>query len=301
MRASLASRMPLRGASRGTPARSLDGGVGNRTQEAAARALSIGSGAAAGAGNREPGSQRLAWGSAQVPRRQGYEECRRAGRCWLSRARGVGGKRTWSSRALRARSCAERREDAIPTALFPRNGSREPAPGPPASPLWSRGSAGKGTPTVGSFEGFPFFTSSPGRRGPGGDAGDAGPRHRSRAAAEACPPVPRSSLLRTSPGSGSKIPNRGKKEKARGRGRCGLGRPPSPPVGRQQRCYWRRGAARGKWGGGALLRGVWPDELAPEAAASPPGEAREEAPQGAHDLQEGGGCSFAHLRALPAF
>ncbi|KAF6364721.1 hypothetical protein mRhiFer1_009846 [Rhinolophus ferrumequinum] len=66
-------------------------------------------------------------------------------------------------------------------------------------------------------------------------------------------------LFSTSPGSGGKIPKQGKKEKARGRGRCGLRRPPSPPVGRQQRCYWRRGAARGKWGGVRLSAGSGAD------------------------------------------
>lgn len=63
------------------------------------------------------------------------------------------------------RTCAERREDAIPAALFLRNGSREPAPEPPASPPGSRGAAGRGAPTVGSFEGFP--SSRPSRGGEG--------------------------------------------------------------------------------------------------------------------------------------
>lgn len=110
------------------------------------------------------------------------------------------------------------------------------------------------------------------------------------AAAEACTPVLLSSLLRTSPGSGSKIPKQGKKEKARGRGRCRLQRPPSPPVGRQQRCYWRRGAARGRLRGGPRLS-------AGSAADGPESRlgrrllhrrrSRRRVPAGLHDLREG--------------
>lgn len=153
MRSSPASRMPRRGGSRGTPARSLDGG-GARTQEAAARALSIGSGGAAGS--------------------RGFS-ARRGGRrrCPGGRAtRSAGGAQVLPALAESAGSglgpaaeLSERREDAIPAALSLRNGSREPAPGPPASPPRSRGAAGRGTPTVGSFEGFP--SSRPSRGGEG--------------------------------------------------------------------------------------------------------------------------------------
>lgn len=160
------------------------------------------------------------------------------------------------------RSCAERQESGAPQPLFLKSGSWEPAPGLLAAPVprrcGRRDSSGAPSALSGGHlrgreagaEGFPW--SHPSRGGEDREGTPEPPALFARRR-EACTPVLLSSLLRTSPGSGSKIPKQGKKEKARGRGRCRLQRPPSPPVGRQQRCYWRRGAARGRLRGGPRL------------------------------------------------
>lgn len=257
--------MPLRGATPGTPARSLDGG-GTRAQEAAARALSIGSGGAAGSrGSRS--------------RRGGRRRCR-SGRA----ARGAGGRAGAAPHSVSRREADSVRPRAAGPGVVPRAGKtrcpprafRGPGagPGPPASPLRSRGAAGRGTPTVGSFfEGFPSSPPSPGRRGPGGDAGRQRPSS-ALAAAEARTPAPRSALPRTSPGSGSKIPNPGKKERARGRGRCGLGALPA--------LLWEGSSAAT---GGAGLRERSGEEARCSAGSDPTSSLR------------GGGCFTARRGA----
>lgn len=123
----------------------------------------------------------------------------------------------------RPRSYAERREGGDPTALFPKSGTWEP----------SRGAAGKGTPAAGprcaaggTFEGGGQAPRALLRHIPDpaarteGDAGDAvRPALLARRSGSLhSDPSLRSALRGTAPGSGSKIPKPGKKEKARGGG-----------------------------------------------------------------------------------
>lgn len=89
-------------------------------------------------------------------------------------------------------------------------------------------------------------------------------------------------------------PKARKERKSEGRGRCGLQRPPSAPVGRQQRCYWRRGAERGRRGGGpaSRLRRLLLHRRRGARGGSPPPRAPRP--------RAGAGCSLARLRALLA-
>lgn len=128
-----------------------------------------------------------------------------------------------------------------------------------------------------------FVTSQPRRRAPEAELGMSCAQLGSRAAAEACARVSSLSaaLGRTSPGSGSKIPKPGKKEKARGRGRCRLQSPPQPPV------LWGDSSAAT---GGVGLRGEAgrrPGEPTPEAAAAPPSGSGRRVPVGRRGLGEG--------------
>lgn len=73
-------------------------------------------------------------------------------------------------------------------------------------------------------------------------------------------------LLGTSPGSRQQDPKAGKERRSEGGGgRCRLRRPPSAPVGRKQRCYWRRGAAGRRREGPGLSAGS--GHRAPPASA----------------------------------
>lgn len=246
-----------------------------------------------------------------MPRSWGYRECRQAAGA-APHSGCVGGKRDLVQLRCYSELCQTPGRRRSPLRSLRRVGTGGWTP--PGSPRRSRparcvqmdsnrGLSGAPSRAGGRRLGLPLVTSQPERRGPRGDARDAGPQLRSRAAAEACTPVPRSAL-RTSPGSASKIPNQGKKEKARGRGRCGLRRPPSPPVGRQQRCYWLRGATRGKWGGGPGS----PPGLALTAlqassgggCCAAEGDEGGGSPRGARP-PGAGGCYSAPLRALPAF
>lgn len=206
-----------------------------------------------------------------------------------------------SSRALLAAElCPAPGERGSPAAL---SEARELGTGPRgSSPLPSRGAAGEGAPAAGS----PSALCGRRRalRAPSHPSRVGGNREGTRemlSFARRCgslhsrPSLFFSSLLRTSPGSGSKIPKPGKKEKARGRGRCRLRRPRSPPVGRQQRCDWRRGAARGRRRGGPRLSaGSAADgpETGSGGGRAPRAE-REEGPRGAARPPRRAGCSWA--------
>lgn len=140
------------------------------------------------------------------------------------------------------RSCAGRQESGDPPPLFLKSGCWEPAPGLLATPVpWRCGQRdSSGVLPMSSLGGHLRGREAGAECFPGSHPSRVGedregtpqmlcPQLCSRAAAEACTPVLLACLLRPSPGSGSKIPKQGKKEKARGRGRCRLQRPPSPP------------------------------------------------------------------------
>lgn len=167
MRSSPASRTPLRGARRWTPARSLDGA---RTQGAAARALSIGSGDAAGSGSRDFSA--WAWGIGAGAQELGLQGVQAGGRCCPAlrvsrREAGLGPAARCYPRVV-----SSARKTAIPTVLSPKSGNRELVPGGPPRRVRpahcvrrdsNRGLSGAPSRAGGSRLGFPW--SHPSRGG----------------------------------------------------------------------------------------------------------------------------------------
>nr|XP_051711920.1 uncharacterized protein LOC127493258 [Oryctolagus cuniculus] len=193
--------MPQRGASLGTPVCSLDGGCARTQGAALASALSM-----------EPGRTRSLAGS--PPGRRGSAQVRRSHAAWsagghhaVSRSPGepAGGRTRCSGALLAPELCGD--------SVGPRGAFSEVGAGTGcASKLAPRGAVDQGAPAAGPRDALWDTFPGDGRQRRG------------------LPP----SHPRRSPGSGSKIPKPGKKEKAKGRGRCRLQRPRSAPVFRDQ-------------------------------------------------------------------
>lgn len=163
----------------------------------------------------------------------------------------------------RSQSCAECGESADPHRALseewePRSGTRR------TSPLQSRGAAGTGAPAAGPQDArrlrgraaalgaflphIPAGVARNGRRRWG-----LWPRLCSRAAAEACAQSLALVFSEPLPDPAARSQSKERKKKRGGGGAADSSVLPSPPVGRQQRCYWRRGAARGRRGGAPRL------------------------------------------------
>lgn len=256
MRSPPASRTPRTGASRGTPARSLDGG-GARAQEAAARALSTGW-VAGRCGGAEPG----------LGDPRGCRGPRAAGWAAMPLLRGVGGKRD----AVQPRAAGPGVTPSAGKAAIPPRSFRRVGPGSRPAALREKGlqpqapDALPGAPSRagGRRRGLSFVTSQPRRRGPRATPGMPCAQLCSRAAEEACTPIPRSALLFGEPLPAPAARSQSQERKKK-RGAGALRTPAS------SQCSCGETAAlllaeRGREG----EAGRGPGQPAPEAAAAPP-------------------------------
>lgn len=235
-----------------------------------------------------------------MPKRSGCERRRRACRCCPALGESAGSGLRPAARCW-PRSCAARRQDAMPAARFPRTGSREPG----AGRLRRRSG-----PAALRAEGLqPWAPSSRASLLPllaRGGEGREGTRGGSAPAPLSLPRKPARLPLallfpEPLPAPVARSQTRERKNE-RGGGGAADSAPSRPSCGKAAALLLaERGCESGVGRRPAAPRGRTRRARSGGAAASPPGEAREEGPRGAHDLRAGDRCSFAHLRALPAF